>query len=297
MKRSELSQSNTPAPESSPASGKPVFISNVQDTPYNRFAAHRRESPPASGKPVFVFDVDDTLYDRSVPLRKAWERVFGPQRWSDEQWHNFFIRFRFHGYELFEASMNGEVSMEEMYVYRIKAAARDFSFPLNDDQAMAFQKEYAWEQAHLVLGEDERQLLNCICSAGCRMGIITNGKTSHQLIKYTSLGLAHWIPRERCIISEEAGVSKPDPAIFRYAENKLGLSSAARNLWYIGDSPVHDIDAAAGVGWKTIWLARDQAEKTADSMPEHTPDYTVRSIREMITAVQKIIAEAAGHSQ
>lgn len=256
----------------------------------------------ADSRPVFIFDLDDTLYDRAVPLRKAWTRCFGPQPWTDDQWHELFVLFRYHGYERFEESMDGRVTMDEMYLYRMIMTARDFHVPMTEEQALECQKAYAWEQDHLELGSDERKLLDYIKGKGCAMALITNGKTAHQKAKIQALGLGTWIPPEAIIISEEVGVSKPDPAIFHYAEKKLSLDPSL--VWYIGDNPSRDIDAAAAVGWKTIWLDRDSETKRGENaagrihsspsgafdrpVPQHRPEFTVRSVKEMLQAVKKI---------
>lgn len=52
-------------------------------------------------------------------------------------------------------------------------------------------------------------------TAGWRIAIVTNGTVPQQTHKISALGLRPYV--DAVVISEGAGVRKPDPAIFRYA--------------------------------------------------------------------------------
>jgi putative hydrolase of the HAD superfamily len=56
------------------------------------------------------------------------------------------------------------------------------------------------------------------------------------------------------VVSQEFGSKKPDPAIFRFALQKLSVD--ARDAWFIGDRPEFDVAAAEAVGMTGFWLAR-----------------------------------------
>lgn len=79
-------------------------------------------------------------------------------------------------------------------------------------------------------------LLKQLRERGIRVAIVTNMTLDWQLKKISRLGLAPWI--DALVSSEEAGVEKPDPKIFRLALKKLGCS--ARNAVGLGDDPVSD---------------------------------------------------------
>lgn len=88
--------------------------------------------------------------------------------------------------------------------------------------------------------------------------------------KVQILGTDQWISPQHVIISAECGVSKPDAAIFRCAQEKLGVS--AGDCIFIGDSFENDIigaKRAAGRRYGSISCA-------ATFRMEHTaPDHTV----------------------
>lgn len=62
--------------------------------------------------------------------------------------------------------------------------------------------------------------------------------------------------------SEEAGVAKPDPAIFRLALAKAGCG--AGEAIHVGDSQERDAEGARGVGMTSILIDSDGEEGAAD---------------------------------
>jgi putative hydrolase of the HAD superfamily len=84
------------------------------------------------------------------------------------------------------------------------------------------------------------------------------------------------------VISEGAGLRKPDPAIFRLAAETAGqpLSGA----WMIGDSALADIEGARSAGLPNVWLHRGrrwplssvEPGQVADSFP-HAVDIVLGS--------------------
>jgi putative hydrolase of the HAD superfamily len=82
--------------------------------------------------------------------------------------------------------------------------------------------------------------------------LVTNGatRTEDTTIRRTGLDryVADWV------ISEEVGVSKPNPRIFALAAERVRMRM--RGAWVIGDSPETDIGAAAEMGLPSVWLHR-----------------------------------------
>ena len=59
------------------------------------------------------------------------------------------------------------------------------------------------------------------------------------------------------MISGDLGVGKPEPAIFVHTLSQLGVTADGAVM--IGDSMERDIDGAAALGIRGIWLNRDGA--------------------------------------
>ena len=82
------------------------------------------------------------------------------------------------------------------------------------------------------------------------IAILTNGFTEAQYRKLRSTGLDRYI--QRMVISDEIGIQKPDPRIFRYAEMATGATPESAIM--IGDNPDNDIQGALDAGWNAIYF-------------------------------------------
>ena len=80
------------------------------------------------------------------------------------------------------------------------------------------------------------------------------------------------------MVSGEAGVQKPDPAIFARALDALGVAPGA--AVYIGDNPYHDVVGARAAGVGAIWVNRGDWRLDRDD-DAFTPDLEVRELREV----------------
>lgn len=89
--------------------------------------------------------------------------------------------------------------------------------------------------------------------AGVYMGVIANthwpGHTMHR--HFASSGLARFFSVQ--VYSCEVGFDKPDPAIFRVAEQRSGRSAANARILYVGDTEINDVGGAHGVGWQAAF--------------------------------------------
>ena len=65
------------------------------------------------------------------------------------------------------------------------------------------------------------------------------------------------------VISEQAGVSKPNPRIFALAAQRVRMRLGG--AWVVGDSPEADIGGAAAMGLPSVWLHRGRTGWTTGS--------------------------------
>ena len=176
-----------------------------------------------------VFDVDDTLYEQIVPFENAYKRLFD----MDIDLEQFYLLSRHYSDVKFEASRNGEMTMDEYHIYRIQEAARDLGVLITDEQALDMQKEYKKNQQKLQM-------------SNTTIGILWS--------KVKALGVERWIDKENIIVSGDYSINKPDVRIFEIMQEKLQLP--IDSLYYIGDSLENDIVGANNAGWKSIWINR-----------------------------------------
>lgn len=105
------------------------------------------------------------------------------------------------------------------------------------------------------------------CRQNFKIGVVTNGTKVIQYGKIDQLGIRSLF--ECIIVSEEAGMKKPNAKIFQLAAEMLGLSP--QQCLFIGDHPTNDIGGAGNAGMETIWLEGHHAWKDDIRIqPRHT---------------------------
>jgi putative hydrolase of the HAD superfamily len=82
--------------------------------------------------------------------------------------------------------------------------------------------------------------------------VVTNGAARQQDNKIRRTGLDRYVAD--WVISEEVGVSKPNPRIFSMAAERVRMR--LQGAWVVGDSPEADIGGAAAMGLPSVWLHR-----------------------------------------
>ena len=211
-----------------------------------------------------VFDVDDTLYEQIVPFENAYKSLFN----MDIDMEKFYLLSRYYSDVKFEASRNGEITMDEYHIYRIQEAARDLGVLITDEQALDMQKEYKKNQQKLQMSNTTIGILELVKENDVKLGIITNGPSEHQWSKVKALGVERWIDKENIIVSGDYSINKPDVRIFEIMQEKLQLP--IDSLYYIGDSLENDIVGANNAGWKAIWINRYKKK-----LPENVDIYKI----------------------
>lgn len=96
---------------------------------------------------AIVFDMDDTLYNLRMPFEAACHKMFGGR--CDSVMEQLFLAHRRHSDEVFETSRTGEITMDQMYIHRMKRAMEDFGLAISNEEALEFQGLYSEEQRRL----------------------------------------------------------------------------------------------------------------------------------------------------
>ncbi len=86
-----------------------------------------------------------------------------------------------------------------------------------------------------------------------RVGVVTNNTVAEQTEKLEAFGFTPFV--DALVTSEEVGVAKPDPAIFRVALSRLECDPHEAVM--IGDAWVQDVLGATGAGIRALWLNRN----------------------------------------
>lgn len=115
-----------------------------------------------------------------------------------------------------------------------------------------------------------------VLSAKFKIGIVANQKTGaeERLRRYGFLEYISFI-----VSSAEAGVSKPNLAIFRLALEKAGCKP--QNAIMVGDRLDNDIKPAKALGLGTIWIRQGYHGLAEPRDGQERPTYTISCIDEL----------------
>lgn len=140
---------------------------------------------------------------------------------------------------------------------------------------------YDYERVRIMRRPNLQKTMAELKDMGLQLGIISNiisrSAVPHFLAEY---GVDQYMD---CIItSSETGIRKPDPGIFRVAEQALGLKP--EELAYVGDTISRDIRGTRAAGWRLMIQIRNPAVAHRDRglAPEQwRPDYLISDLSEI----------------
>lgn len=104
--------------------------------------------------------------------------------------------------------------------------------------------------------------------------VVSNGATRQQEAKIRQTGLDKYVAD--WVISEDAGVSKPNERIFHLAAQRVRMRM--HGAWVIGDSPEADIGGAATLGLPSVWLHRGRPWVESRYTPTRTADGVIPAL-------------------
>lgn len=186
-----------------------------------------------------MIDLDETLVDREAVLAD-WAGQMAASAGGDPALRDWLIA---------HDKVDGRIRERTEY---LQAAGQRIGLT---DPLEIMQRRWLTEFATLYRLDDEtRRALEDARDAGCRLAVVTNGATAAQSAKLRAMGIEQFV--DAWVISEDAGVNKPDAAIFELAAERAGTT--LEDAWMMGDSPVADIGGAWSIGATPVWVNRTQ---------------------------------------
>lgn len=229
---------------------------------------------------AIILDIDDTVYRQQQVFDSAVAQYIDV---ALSQRSALFKASRKHSDASFIKLQNGELTRQEMYIYRLTQAFLDIGIQLTPQQALNIQQAYAYQQQHLQLDTAIIDVLNYCKKENIILGIITNGGSRQQWDKIHCLGLLQWVPKEAIIVSEDVGIIKPHSQIFKLLEQRLNL--VPEQTYYIGDAFHNDVIGALDAGWQSIWL--NQYDLSMNNK-NYQPHFTIQERSELLSLVKKL---------
>lgn len=211
------------------------------------------------------FDLDDTLFDFSdaslISLRKLWDESSEIKSVFDNP-DAFIDEYHIHNRRMWELHESGQISADFLKGERFRLTlAHDRDDDETRRRMRAFNDRYLWLLGGCNAPVDGAKDLLEVLSNKYLIGVLTNGFTEVQYRKLRSTGLDRYI--QRMVISDEIGIQKPDPRIFRYAEQETGAIPETTIM--IGDNPDNDIQGALNAGWHAVYLDRKSKPFSSNS--------------------------------
>jgi HAD superfamily hydrolase (TIGR01549 family) len=198
-----------------------------------------------------LFDLDDTLFDHRIcahtalsDLHSAYPEFHGSPFADFERLHASFLE------ELHKRVMTGELPLEEARQERFRRLFA--ALGATPEDAVIVEAAATYRDGYRRIRQPiagAAALLTAV-KARARVGIVSNNLLDEQQEKLRHCRLDNYI--DVLVVSEEAGVSKPDPRIFEIALERLACR--ADEVVMIGDSWAADIAGAVAAGIRPIWF-------------------------------------------
>ncbi len=196
------------------------------------------------------FDLDRTLWDFDTNSDTALRVVFEELGLDTaiESRDNFVKDYIRINEEMWDLYRLGKISKESLRVKRFDDALKLHGV---DNQKLATEYcdryiDFCPELTATFPGTHD--MLEELKGLGKKLHIITNGFSEVQYRKLSNCGLENFF--DVIICSDQIGVNKPDPEIFRVAMKKSGAAAAASMM--IGDHPEIDVLGANQVGIRGV---------------------------------------------
>lgn len=202
---------------------------------------------------MIFFDLDGTLFDFQHAEGRGIERILEQFSTSGSMDANAFQKdWRDVGNKHFSLYLQGVKSFDAQQEDRMVELFSRYGKTLSKVDARQIFAAYLQEfKAHGRLFGDVMPCLQALRGHD-RLGIISNGNGGQQRDKLKTLGILDFF--EVVAISDERGVSKPDPDIFRWAVAEAG--STFSDCALVGDSLYHDVYPSAELGMRAVWIHR-----------------------------------------
>jgi len=222
------------------------------------------------GLDIVFLDVAGPIYDDGVYARALLSalRELGADVTDEDFWFEYDVRRR-----------------EQAGLTR--PLVRRFLGPDADLRAVAELTERGWRYPPEALYDDVLPALDRLAGR-YRIGVLANQPEATRAALERD-GVARYV--DVWVVSEEVGLSKPDPRIFAHAVDAAGCPP--ERAVFVGNRLDNDVRPAREAGLRTIWVLRGEApaEPTAAQLAE--ADVAIRTLAELPDALARLAPAVA----
>lgn len=211
---------------------------------------------------IIIFDADETLFDFNKSEKEAFKNTMLQFNIEyDENYHlNIYKEINSKLWKEIEA---GSITQQELKIERFKRLSVALDIDFNE---IEFANCYAKNLANSsYLYDDSLKLIESL-HKDYELILVTNGLTEIQDKRIRKSIIAKYF--QDIVISEEVGVSKPNPKIFEYALKYIENLNKSKVLM-VGDSLTSDIQGGINFGIDTCWFNPHKIENETDFKPTY----------------------------
>jgi HAD superfamily hydrolase (TIGR01509 family) len=230
-----------------------------------------------------LFDLDDTLYDhrhaRLAGMRaiRQVEPALGriPLARLDRTFERLLNDIHI------SLVLTGKISLRESRWLRMTRFLEEYRIKLprrRVQELIDLRIETYTQHRRAVPGSSA--LLRHLHARGTTVGVVTNNLRSEQEEKLRVTGLEDLV--DHLVCSEQVGVTKPDPRIFRVALRRV--RARPERAVMVGDSWESDVIGATRLGIRSVWFHRDTRP-----LPSTPPSDELRSFRPLARAKSVVL--------
>lgn len=205
-----------------------------------------------------LFDLDNTLTDRAASISIFAKRFFADFR---KTLHKSVTLNEVD--QVMQIGDGGGYRPKETMFVEIQTTLQWYTTTPTIEQISTYW--YTHSPKCMQLRPGTEQTLAELRQSRYRLGIVSNGKAAVQNATIDALGIREYF--NTIIISETAGVRKPDPRIFHMALSLL--RARPESAMFVGDHPRTDVQGARGAGLQAVWFAGAHEWPSELKPPEH----------------------------
>ncbi|MBL7979679.1 MAG: HAD family hydrolase [Bacteroidetes Order II. Incertae sedis bacterium] len=194
------------------------------------------------------FDLDDTLLDHHHAQEQALAACFTAFDWGMATLTELQAVYHHINVRLWADYAQGRVSKMELNSQRFSETIATLEASVTEEDFRHLYLNHYSKCWRYIAGADHafRTLANRF-----PVGILTNGFVEIQSEKLARFPELRAYSKE-VVISEEVGVLKPHPTLFRWAAEKTGVTPA--EILCVGDSLASDVMGSLRAGWQAAWF-------------------------------------------
>ncbi len=192
-----------------------------------------------------------------VETRSSWNDITNYLRWTEENTAD-------EEYQLEKSSWRKEYDRGEML---------DDSFLNKASTVYQLDKMRIFDAHMAILTKQIPDVENIIIKLK-EQGFMTTGLSNTNQLHWNDLKNKEKYPAisllDKIVLSFECGLTKPDPKIYSYAENKFGFLPD-EILFF--DDLIENIDGAENSGWNACWI--DSSKNVSNQIKNYLSNYNI----------------------